>query len=252
MTARQPEWAEYIDTFHTQHPGITEDVLARCTDEHGAGPYAWLTERLDRQAQVVDLACGSGPTRACIDGDWVGVDRSLSELRRGRERGRATFVQGDVTRLPIRDDTASAVVCSMALMLIDPCSAALDEIRRILAPGGELRVLLPTTRPLTIADRWEYLKLYGLVRVRPQFPATPLRRSAAHAFAASGLIIVSDESHRFDYPIGEPADVDRFVASWYRPHGGRDEVRPWRRRGGALASIGVPLRRIIARTTLAT
>ena len=176
MRSRRPAWADYIDRFHAQRPGITEDVLARCTDETGANPYAWLTHGLDPHARVLDLACGSGPTHALVAGRWIGVDRSSAELSRALERGRAPLVRADLTNVPVRNDTADAVLCSMALMLIDPCSTVLDEIQRLLTPGGELRALLPATAPLTISDRWTYLRLFVAARARPRFPATPLRR----------------------------------------------------------------------------
>ena len=249
MKQREPAWSDYIDKFHTQHPGITEEVLARCTDETGATPYAWLTDCLDPDAQVLDLACGSGPTREFVARDWVGVDRSNTELHSARERGRATLVRADVTNVPIRNDSTAVVLCSMALMLIDPCSAVLDEIRRILTPAGELRALLPTTRPMTASDRWNYLGLFAEARSRPRFPTTPLRRNAAHTFTASGLVITSDQSKRFSYPVGAPADADRFIDSWYRPDRRNAKAERQRRGHGSPITIGVPLRRIIARKT---
>jgi SAM-dependent methyltransferase len=249
MKSRQPAWADYVNTFHTQLPGITEEILARCSDETGATPYAWLTDGLDPEAQVVDLACGSGPTRALVAGKWVGVDCSSTELSCALERGRATLVRADVTNVPIRSDTADAVLCSMALMLIDPCFAVLDEIRRILSSAGELRALLPATRPLTASDRLHYLRLFATARSRPRFPMTALRRHATDAFAASGLVITSDQSRRFGYPIATPADVDRFIESWYRPDKPPGRADPRRRRCGSPTTIGVPLRRIIARPT---
>ena len=249
MKPRQPAWADYVDKFHTQLPGITEDVLARCTDETGANPYAWLTDGLDPEAQVLDLACGSGPTRALVAGDWVGVDCSSTELGGALERGRAALVRADATSVPIRDCSVDVVLCSMALMLIDPCSAVLDEIQRIVNPAGELRALLPTTRPMTISDRWNYLRLFAEARSRPRFPATPLRRTAAHTFTASGLVITSDQSKRFGYPIGTRTDVDRFIESWYRPGSQSGEAEPRRRHFVSRTDIGVPLRRVIARPT---
>jgi len=249
MTSCRPAWSDYIDTFHTHHPGITEDVLARCTDETGASPYAWLADGLEPDSQVLDLACGSGPTRALVAGSWVGVDYSSTELRGALERGRATLVRADVTNLPIRSGIADVVLCSMALMLIDPCSVVLDEIRRILTPAGELRALLPTTRPLTVSDRWNYLGLFTAARSRPRFPATPLRRNAAHTFTASGLVITSDQSQRFSYPIGTRTDVDRIIESWYRPGRRNGKAEPRRRRYVSPPVIGVPMRRIIARPT---
>ena len=62
MRSSQSGLASHVDTFHTQRPGITEDVLARCTDPNGVSPYPWLTDGLERQTQVADLACRDGPS----------------------------------------------------------------------------------------------------------------------------------------------------------------------------------------------
>jgi SAM-dependent methyltransferase len=248
-SARRP-WGDYIDAFHTEHPGITEDVLARCTDDTGASPYDWIADGLDPQARVVDLASGSGPTRAGVAGDWIGVDRSTSELARARQRGRGPLVRGDVTSVPLRCQSTDAVLCSMALMLIEPCGSVLDEIRRIMTPAGELRLLLPTTTPLTVSDRVNYLRLFVATRSRPRFPATPLRRHAARVLAGSGLVIVADDAKRFGYPITTPADLELFVGSWYRPDRSPGELAFRHRRRIRTTGIGVPLRRIIARSGL--
>jgi hypothetical protein len=118
------------------------------------------------------------------------------------------------------------------------------------APGLRTRrALLPTTKPLTVSDRLQYLRLFAAARSRPRFPATPLQRRATHAFDASGLVITSDQTRRFGYSIGTPAGVDRFIESWYRPDQLPDLAECPRRRHGSLTSIGVPLRRVVAHPT---
>ena len=249
MSSREREWSHYLDAFHALRPGITEELLERCSAADGANPYQWLTDGLNRDAQVVDLACGSGPTRPLVGDRWVGIDRSKPELVCARTHGREGLIRGDAIRVSIRDATADAVLCSMALMLIDPCSAALGEINRILTPVGELRILLPATTPLTISDRWNYLTLFAATRSVPRFPPTPLRRKAEQTFGAAGLIIISDQSRRFGCPIRTNADADHFVDSWYRPNlpAGATDRKPRHRRSLSSTTIGVPLRRIIAR-----
>ncbi len=249
MNSRLPGWGDYLDSFHTQRPGITEDVLARCTNCEGASPYAWLTDCVEPEGRVLDLACGSGPTRALVAGTWLGVDRSAAELHRARQHGRTPLVRADMTGVPIRDCSVDAVLCSMALMLVDPCSSGLGEIHRILVPSGQVRILLPTATPLTLSDRWRYIRLFVTTSASIRFPPTPLRRHAAEVLAAAGLVVESDQSERFAYPIDTHEDADLFVDSWYQPTKRLTDIEPRPRRGGSFArgSIGVPLRRIIAR-----
>src|SRR5437667_254204 len=58
------------------------------------------------------------------------------------------YVRGDASALPFRDATFDAVCCFAALYLIDDPYAALDEIARVLAPGGRVALLSSVHRGL--------------------------------------------------------------------------------------------------------
>jgi SAM-dependent methyltransferase len=242
------DWDTYLDEFHARNPGITEEVLARCTAGQ-ATPYGWLLDGVDPSARIVDLGCGSGPARPTGAHRWVGLDRSVGELRRARETGRSAVVLGDATRLPIADGTVDVVTCSLALMLVRPLDEALAEIHRSLRDGGQLRLLLPTPGPLTAADRVRYLQLFWAARSTTKFPPTSLRKRAGATLERANLRVESDESRRFDHPITGPSDADRFVDSWYLPGtttARRDAARS-RARAMVPVTMGIPLRRVIAR-----
>ncbi len=246
MTAT--DWDAYLDEFHARNPGITEEVLARCT-AHQATPYDWLLDGVDPSARIVDLGCGSGPARPADALRWVGLDRSVGELHRAQEVGKSAVILGDASRLPIADGTVDVVTCSLALMLIRPLDDALREIHRVLREGGELRLLLPTPGPLTAADRMRYLRLFWAARSTTKFPPTPLRRKAVATLERADLRVESDESRRFDHPITDPSHADRFVASWYLPGttaARRDAARS-RARAMVPVTMGIPFRRVIAR-----
>lgn len=248
MTRLPIDWDAYLDEFHARNPGITEEVLARCTAGQ-ATPYDWLLDGTDPSARNVDLGCGSGPTQPAGGPGWVGLDRSAGELRRAQETGRRAVILGDATRLPIADGTVDVAICSMALMLVRPLGDALGEIHRILRGNGQLRLLLPTPGPLTAADRLRYLRLFWAARSPTKFPSTPLRRRAAETLETFSLRVVSDESRRFDYPVDDPSDADRFVNSWYLPGTStarRDDAR-MRARSMAPVTMGISFRRLIAR-----
>lgn len=239
------DWPEYLTSFHAQRPGITEAVLERCT-HNGRNPYEWLLDETDPTARILDLACGSAPTRPTTTSRWIGIDRSSAELAVARSKHSTNLVLGDGLRLPFRDDTFDVVVCAMALMLIAPLGRALREITRVLDSHGALHVLLPATSPVTWADRVRFARMVIALRTRPQFPATPLTRTARDAFAQGGLMLVHDERRRYDYPIDSTADADRFVDSLYLPSASphqidkaRNLVRRWQGH-----SIGIPLRSI--------
>lgn len=246
--ARPIDWDTYLDHFHASFPGITEDVLVRCTSGP-LTPYQWLTEGIDPRAQLLDLGCGSGAARPPAARRWVGLDRSQGELRRAAELGRPSLARGDITRLPVAGDSIDVVTCSMAMMLVHPIDQALGEIRRVLHSSGELRLLLPASAPLTTADRLRYLRLFWAARSTVKFPPTKMWAAAAGTLEVHGLDVVSDERERFDHPVRDHADADRFINSWYLPTTSDARRASARRRAEAMApfTIGIPLQRIIAR-----
>lgn len=249
MAKRLIDWDAYLTDFHAASPGITEDVLLR-SHADGIDPYRWLTDEIPADATILDLGCGSGPARPPAAERWAGIDLSASELERAVHRGRAAVIRGDMAALPIPSRSVDVVSCSMAMMLAHPITEVLSEVRRVLRPGGQLRLLLPARSPLTAHDRVTYLRLFVAARATTQFPPTQMRRSAKATLEAAGLTIASDERRRFNHVVTNAEDAHRFVRSWYLPTVTPERRSAAQRRGAALAPfpIGIPLRRIVAIT----
>jgi SAM-dependent methyltransferase len=99
---------------------------------------------------VLDVACGPGNfsrdfARAVgPEGLVVGIDASRPMLARAvRETNEVglrntVFVHGDASALPFRDASFDAACCFAALNLFAEPFAALDEMRRVLTPGGRV------------------------------------------------------------------------------------------------------------------
>jgi SAM-dependent methyltransferase len=113
--------------------------------------------------RVLDLACGPGNftrsfAKAAKPGLVVGVDASASMLElavRETEAENVAYVRGDASELPFPDACFDAVCCFAALYLIDRPIAAIDEIVRVLAPGGRVALLASCNRgplPATLSD----------------------------------------------------------------------------------------------------
>ena len=246
------QWAEYLDNFHENRPGITEDVLAHARgSDANDEPYRWLLEPLSGVAPVLDLACGSAPlwSRRAPQG-WVGVDRSAGELTRAASIGAGPLVRGDAGMLPFATAQFGGVACSMAIMLLQPFESIVAELARVLAPGGVGVLMLPGRRPLTIHDLARYARL--MVLLRRTHLAYPNDRDTAHlpaALARAGLEVTSDERRRFTVRFADSGSVALFVNSLYLPG-----VAP-ERTAAAIATLqgwrdtelGVPLRRIVFR-----
>ncbi|MET9907470.1 class I SAM-dependent methyltransferase [Streptomyces sp. NPDC006476] len=98
---------------------------------------------------VLDIGCGDGTAAATAASllaghRIVGVDWSQDALRRARAHLSYT-IRGELTGggLPFRTGSADAVLFSEVIEhLVDP-DAALDEIRRVLRPGGHLMLSTP-------------------------------------------------------------------------------------------------------------
>ena len=101
---------------------------------------------------VLDVACGPGNfsrdfARAVGPaGLVVGIDSSRPMLERAMRETRAAgldnlvFVHGDAAVLPFRDASFDAACCFAALNLIAEPWKALDEMTRVLTPGGRIAI----------------------------------------------------------------------------------------------------------------
>jgi ubiquinone/menaquinone biosynthesis C-methylase UbiE len=103
-----------------------------------------LREILDvlPEGEALDAACGTGrhaEYMAAHGHRVVGVDTSPDMLAHARTRvPAATFLQGDLHRLPLADNTMDTIVCSLALTHVRALGPVMAEFARVLRPGGHL------------------------------------------------------------------------------------------------------------------
>lgn len=112
---------------------------------------------------VLDLGCGFGRHAYEVlrrGGRVVACDMALPELRGVRgtyaamgEAGEippgaiGSAAAGDATRLPFPDETFDHVIASEVLEHVPNDQGALDELHRVLKPGGVLAVTVPAFLP---------------------------------------------------------------------------------------------------------
>ncbi|MFJ8802635.1 class I SAM-dependent methyltransferase [Streptomyces sp. NPDC102487] len=184
MTARARSTDPAPVTTAAHHGGGLRDFY-----EDPAVPVASGAARTLRQARmlaaalgpatggartVLDIGCGDGTAArtaaALLAGHRVvGVDWSQDALRRARTRVPYT-VRGELTGggLPFARESADAVLFSEVVEhLVDP-DGALDEIRRVLRPGGHLMLSTPNLAA------W-YNRGLLLAGVQPVFSEVSLR-----------------------------------------------------------------------------
>jgi len=123
----------------------------RIGDEHR---IALSMLNLSPKDLVLDVGCGPGNftrgfARAANEGLVVGLDASKTMLAvavRKTDSANLAYVRGDASALPFRDGSFDAICCFAALYLIQQPIRALDEIVRVLAPGGRVALLSSCNR----------------------------------------------------------------------------------------------------------
>ena len=177
-------------------PGMAEEVrIARLLLGIGEG---------DR---VLDVACGPANfsrefARATGPGGLVvGIDASTTMLARGAEENRRAgldnlaLVRGDATAMPFRDASFDAACCFAALHLFADPFAALDEITRVLAPGGRI-VLAGQDWDTIVIDSGDPALTRTIVHARADLVADPrVARRYRNLLLDAGFQDVTAEVH---------------------------------------------------------
>jgi SAM-dependent methyltransferase len=155
---------------------------------------------------VLDVGCGTGVVareaagRMGGQGRVVGLDLNQGMLAVARRlRPDIGWRQGDAAALPFQDSSFDVVLCQAALMFFPDRAAALQEMARVVAPGGTVAV--------QVWDRLEaqdgFLPLYAVLAEHGGRAATELAGSywvlgdldlVSSLFEAAGLRITATRS----------------------------------------------------------
>ncbi len=272
------DWATYLAGFHARNPGISEDILGRARSGD-LTPYLWLARAVSG-ARVLDLASGSGPMADTlaeqsrqskttwpadrrIDSDrkpapWVvGLDMSAAELDEARKRGRHNpLVRADAATLPFADASFDAVVSSAGLMVVGRITRVLDEIARVLRPGGVLAATVASAVPLRPQDMRFLAPLTARLRTTPQFPGGGEMTGLTSAMEQAGFRVLEDARERFGFRVRTEADARLLTRALYLPGTSdkrRDLAATWLAERAAAQDdgleIAVPVRRVVAMRT---
>ena len=189
------DWALVFErTFAVPTPSVDRRIMREVYgDEYpeGVDPHSYVSRSELRRfvtevgavtandGITVDLGCGRGGpglwVAAHTGSTLVGVDIAHSATTAATERARevvlsdrASFVVGTFDAVPLATGTADAVMSIDALLFAPDKAAALDEIARVLRPGGRLVFTSwdyrsqPVGRPPQVADHRPLLAAAGL------------------------------------------------------------------------------------------
>jgi ubiquinone/menaquinone biosynthesis C-methylase UbiE len=128
--------------------GWSRAVFARRTGEAAA----FLAPHLRAGMRLIDCGCGPGSittdlARAVAPGEAIGIDLredALTQARTlARERGitNVTFRTASIYQLPYADGSFDAAFACAVLQHLTAPLAALEEMRRVLKPGGVIGIV---------------------------------------------------------------------------------------------------------------
>jgi SAM-dependent methyltransferase len=119
--------------------------------------FAHITALIEGEGAVLDVGCGSSHIIGALPAGSAAVDILPNKLRFARRFG-VPLVRGSGAALPFADATFSCVLCSQVIEHVPREPSFIDELCRVLKPGGRLVLGTPDY------DRLEWVcmeKLYG-------------------------------------------------------------------------------------------
>ena len=204
------------DAMEDHHSDITDQTLA--------------VMELQPSDRVLDLGCGTGwasrrLAKMAPNGEVVGIDVADEMLRRAQQAStgisNVRYVWGSAERIPAPDNSFDKVLSVESFYYYADQGRALDELYRVLAPGGSLFILINLYSDNRYSLLWvDELKVP--VQVRSEAEYLDLLRQ--HGFAQVEARRIPDRS----------PTPENYFGKWFK---NSDELRDFKRIG-ALLLIG--------------
>jgi SAM-dependent methyltransferase len=105
-----------------------------------------VDRHLSSARRVLDVGCGEGQLARRIashGASVIGLDPTPSQTHEAHVRaGGPQYAQAGAEALPLRSNSFDAVLMCLVLEHLDPFEPAIDEIARVLEPGGRFVLML--------------------------------------------------------------------------------------------------------------
>src|SRR5262245_50456374 len=119
------------------------DALCALVERTGLGRWRhWLVD--GARGRTLDLGCGTGRNLPLLPrgATGVGLDPSWPSLVRARRRApHVALVMGSAEALPFRTGSFDSVLSGLVFCSVPDPGRGLEEVRRVLGPGGTLRMM---------------------------------------------------------------------------------------------------------------
>lgn len=239
-----------VDWFGPGRPRAVDLVLQR-TFGGDHTPYEWLARAVSGSAKrVLDLSCGAsglGGRLAAPGRTVITVDETRSCLMLVNDD--RSVAQADPSHLPFAGGTFDAVVTSLGLGLTEDRMHFLEEVSRVLRPGGVFAGLTPSLRPMNMDDLRIASQLGAYLRVSPHLAGTVEFR-AKTMLGAVGLTKMEDSRGRHHFEVRNRRDAEVLVGG-LRQAGDRARASSavdflTSRAENGPVRVPLPMRRIVA------
>ena len=213
------EWAEAGrgEEMENHHISITRQTLALMNPQPGE--------------RVLDLGCGAGWASRLLaqavsstdkPGQVIGLDVSDEMIRRARANSAAfdnlMFVVGSAQQIPWEENFFDKVLSVESFYYYGDQEGALDELFRVMAPKGELFILINLYKDNAYSLRWvEELKVP--VQVRSELEYVDLLKE--HAFEEVRAVRIPDLT----------PTPEEYSGKWFK---NAEELRDFKRIGALL------------------
>ena len=209
------EWAAAGrgDAMEDHHSDITDQTLALMD--------------LQPRDRVLDLGCGTGwatrrLARLVPEGEAVGIDVADEMLHRAEQSSadhkNVRYVWGSAEHIPAADNAFDKVLSVESFYYYADQGKALDELRRVMAPGGRLFILINLYRDNHYSLRWvDELKVPVQVRSEAEY----LELLRQHGFVHAEAQRIPDRS----------PTPENYSGKWFK---NADELRDFKRIGALL------------------
>jgi arsenite methyltransferase len=140
-------WAEDLG-----YPPELANVPEASVESFAGVANHFVLGRIEEGATVLDLGCGAGTDLLIAaqmvgpSGRAIGIDMTASMLERARRSAEemgfenVELHEGLIESLPLEDETVDVVISNGVIDLVPDKDAVLDEIDRVLKPGGRLQI----------------------------------------------------------------------------------------------------------------